>query len=198
MRGLHLRILRPILTLSLAAPLLAGCLQVRGGGAPAREVSPEERLSSGILAWRQGDYRTAALELSRLATDPPTPQFGERARLALAALEIDPRNESGDLANGTALAAELAADTAVSGTTGSIGEVLYLLAREVGAEPPSDTTLLPSLPGTPLATRLDQLQQERDAHAQEIARLQQALKEKNAEIEGLKRELERIRKTLRP
>jgi hypothetical protein len=136
--------------------------------------------------------------LSQLATDPPTPEFGARARLALTALELDPRNGSRSPSNGAALAAELISDPTVSGTAGALGEVLYLLARDLGADAPQDTSLLPRLPGTPLATRLDLLQLERDRQRQEIARLQQELKQRDEEIQKLTKELERIRKTLRP
>lgn len=188
MRGFLKLTIWPLLILALP-----GCAPLRG--VPA--AVPEDRLDVGLTAWRVGDYGRAALELSRLATDPPTPELGERARLFLIALELDPRNAAREAANGTALAAELLASPSVSGTTGTLGEVLYLLARDLGAEAPPDTSRLPRLPGTPLATRYDQLQLERDQQRQEIARLQQAIKQKDEEINKLTKELERIRSTLR-
>ncbi len=190
MGGLHKRILWSILILTLN-----GCAPM--AGVPAA-ITPEERLSNGLSAWRDGDYGQASLELSLLATDPPTPEFGARARLYLTALELDPRNDAREPSNGAALAAELVANPSVSGIVRPLGEVLYLLARDLGASAPADTSLLPSLPGTPLATRLDRLQLERDRQQQEIARLQDTLKKRDEEIQKLTRELERIRKTLRP
>lgn len=188
MRGLLKRILCSLLFLALP-----GCAPLRGVPAAA----PEERLALGLAAWRAGDYGRASLELSLLATDPPTPEFGERARLYLMALELDPRNTGRETSNGTALAAELLANPSVSGTAGPLGEVLYLLARDLGAAAPPDTSRLPRLPGTPLATRFDQLQLERDQLRQEVTRLQQTVKQKDEEINKLTKELERIRSTLR-
>jgi hypothetical protein len=186
------RLLKRILC-SLLLLAIPGCALLRG----VPQNDPEDRLNSGLAAWRAGDYGRASLELSLLATDPPAPEFRQRARLYLLALELDPRNTGRELSNGTALAAELLSDTTVSGTAGSLGEVFYLLARDLGAEAPVDTSRLPRLPGTPLATRYDRLQQERDQQRQEIARLQQALKQKDEEIQKLTKELERIRSTLR-
>jgi hypothetical protein len=188
MHGLAKRILWSILSLTLV-----GCAPL----SRAADPTPEERLGKGLSAWREGDYGLATMELSQLATDPPSPAFAERARLFLAAVELDPRNSERQPSNGAALAAELLLNPAVSPTTAPIGEVFYLLARELGADAPADTTLLPRLPGIPLATRLDRLQRERDQQQQEIARLQQQLKQKDEEIQKLTKELERIRNTLR-
>jgi hypothetical protein len=188
MRRLFQRILCSLVLLALP-----GCAPLRS----VPQASPEERLNVGLSAWRAGDYGRAALELSQLATDPPAPEFGERARLFLLALELDPRNAARESSNGTAIAAELLSNPTVSGTAESLGAVLYLLARDLGATAPADTSRLPQLPGTPLATRFDKLQQERDQQRQEIARLQQSLKQKDEEIQKLTKELERIRSTLR-
>jgi hypothetical protein len=187
MRGLPRWILWPILILALP-----GCAPPQS----VPTVTPEERLGIGLAAWQMGDYRLAELELSQLATDPPTPEFGQRARLFLAAIELDPRNQTREPSNSAALAAELLSDPAVSRSNSSLGEILYLLARDLGAAAPPDTTQLPRLPGTPIASRLHKLQLELDEQRKETTRLQQELKQKDEEIQKLARELERIRKTM--
>lgn len=189
MRGSAKRILWSILIVALSA-----CGVTRG----VPVITPEERLNFGLAAWRVGNLDLATMELSQLATDPATAELGGRAQLLLAALELDPRNASQAPANGAALLAELLGRPSVSNSTRSLGEVLYLLARDLGAAAPRDTSLLPRLPGIPLATQLDGLRQERDEQQLEITRLQQDLKARDGEIDKLTKELERIRKALRP
>lgn len=189
MRGSFRRILW-----STLIPLLTGCAPLRGGAEP----SPRARLDTGLAAWRDGDLQHATLQLSQLASGTRNSAVREQARLFLVALELDPRNTSRDTGNAAALAAELISAPRVSASTERLGEVFYLLARDLGAAAPPDSSLLPRLPGTPLATRLDRLQAERDRQRAELQRLQQELKQKDEEIERLQRELERIRKTLRP
>lgn len=179
---------------SILIPLLTGCAPLRGGAEP----SPRARLDAGLAAWRDGDLQLATLELSHLTSGTRNSEIHEQARLLLVALELDPRNTARDSGNAAALAAELISAPRVSASTERLGEVFYLLARDQGAAAPPDSSRLPRLPGTPLATRLDRLQAERDRQQLQLQRLQQELKEKNEEIERLQRELERIRKTLRP
>jgi hypothetical protein len=189
MLGLSRRILWSILIIALPA-----CSATR----VTPVITPEERLNFGLAAWRAGEYDLARLELSQLAADPMTAGLGERAQLLLATLELDPRNTNHTPADGVALVAELLGRPPVSTDIQLLGEVLYLQARDLGAAAPRDTTLLPRLPGIPLATHLDSLQLERDRQRLEIARLRQELKVKTDEVAKLTKELERVRKALRP
>lgn len=175
-------------------PLVTGCAHLRGEASPY----PEATLHDGLTAWQDGDFQRAALRLSLLATSSPDTLLGEKARLLLAALELDPRNDSRDPSQAAALAGELLSAPRVSASAGRLGEVIYLLARDQGAPAPPDSSRLPRLPGTPLVSRLDLLQAEHDRQRLELQRLQQELRSKDEEIERLQKELERIRKTLRP
>jgi hypothetical protein len=183
--------IRHVLWLSLFASLW-GCAQ-----RPAAAPLPEQRLTRGLAAWRVGNYALAAEELGHLVDSPPTPAVRAQARLILAALELDPRNPAHQASTGAARAAELLADPATTDLSRPLGEVLYLLARQVGAESPADSTTLPRLTAPSLAARLKEAQQERGRQQQEITRLDLALKQKEQEILKLQKELERIRNTLK-
>jgi hypothetical protein len=189
MLGLSRRILWSILIIALPA-----CSAAR----VAPVITPEERLNYGLAAWRAGEYELARLELSQLAADPMTAGLGERAQLLLAALELDPRNTDREPSVGVALVAELLGRPPVSTDIQLLGEVLYLQARDLGVAAPRDTTLLPRLPGMPLSAHLDSLLLVRDQQRLEIARLRQESKVKDQEIATLTKELERVRKALRP
>jgi len=186
-------VLRVFLGLTLL-PLAAGCAHLRGDTPP----SPDVTLHDGLTAWQQGDYRRAALQLSVVATSSPDTVLADKARLLLAALALDPRNDARDPGQAAAIAGELLTAPRVSAIVGRLGEVLYLLARDQGAPAPPDSGALPHLPGTPLASRLDRLQAEYDRQRLELQRLQQESKSKDEELERLRKELERIRKTLQP
>lgn len=172
----------------------AGCSQPRVAASP----SPEATLHDGLTAWQRADFEGAALRLSIVATSSPDTALAARARLLLTALALDPRNYARDPGQAAALADELLSAPRVSATTGRLGEVFYLLARDLGAPAPPDSGRLPRLPGIPLVTRLDRLQAEHDRQRIELERLRQELRSKDEEIERLRKELERIRKTLQP
>lgn len=174
--------------------LLSGCAHLKGDVEP----SPSERYRDGIAAWQEGDHERAALLLGMTAASERETVLGESALLLLTALELDPRNTTGTPAQAALLADELIAGPRVSASTARIGEVFHLLAQELGAPPPSDSSGSPRLLGEPLAARLDHLQAEHDRQRQELGRIQRELRSKDEEIEQLRRELERIRKTLRP
>lgn len=201
-RAAKWRIAPTILCLALSIPPVMGCSSLGVGGKNISganpEPSPEERLEAGLHSWRSGDYEGATLEFSRLATSTINEEIESQARILLALLGLDPRNPDRDPSTSASLSAELLSDPEVSLNVLSFGEIIYLLALDLGADKPDYEIDLPLLPKTSLTKRLAEALGERDRLLAERTRLQAQLLDKEEEIEELKRELERIRKTLRP
>jgi len=183
--------MRGILLLPILA-ILAGCVQPR-----TDTPTPEPNLGHGLDAWRNGDHTSALGEFALLATLHPGTRTGEQARLLAASIELDPRNPQRRLDMGAAILADAIAAASDSSHSRPLAETLYLLALDVGAQPPEPDESLPAFPGTTLASRVRSLLDELEARRHEIERLQQELKQKDQEIQKLSNELERIRKTLK-
>lgn len=201
----------------LLAVLLAGCAGwLRRGGA-----DPEQRLERGLAALEAEQFSEAHADLSWVYTSYADQKLGRRALLALAALELDPRNPERRLAIGAELAGRYLRMSDIPRWTEPAAEALYLLALELGgterqkgeaeaaaaraqararrlqaqAAPQRD---LPRLPGPPVTARIRALQQERSELSGRVAELGRRVTELERELEARNEELARIRKTLRP
>ncbi|HLU25270.1 MAG TPA: hypothetical protein VKZ58_06145 [Longimicrobiales bacterium] len=205
------RIPLPTVAALLLAVAVQGC--ARAHRAPEIDTGPEERLHRALLALDRRDYVAAAAELEWLQENHRASRLGHQAYLLLAAVELDPRNPD---RSPDALAALAAADLATPARARwsvPISEALYLIALELGAQPPEvpgpkgsadpeqlapAPLPLPELGRPPLVAEIAELRQERDSLVERIQRLEQDLARREAELARKEQELERIRKILRP
>jgi hypothetical protein len=179
------------------AGLLTGCATLKA----SLESRGEERLEESLAAFARGDYRTAQEGLAWVAQHDPDDKHGRQALLALAALELDPRNPARRIAVGTDVAAGYLALGDREPWTNPLAQTLYLLGLELGAaeervekaERAAERAAarLPSLPGPSVSARIRNVEQERDRLKARVETLEKELVEKE-------QELERIRKTIRP
>jgi hypothetical protein len=157
-----------------------------------------DRFESGLRALANGDYLAAHTDLAWVAQHYGNEDTGQRALLILAAMEMDPRNP----ARRPAVAADLAASFLRLPErelwVDPIAQTLYLQALELGAadslkadSAAAERQLLPKFSGVTLTARIKSAEQERDRLAKRVAALEDELAEKQ-------RELERIRKTIKP
>lgn len=106
---------------------------------PQPERSPEQdashRLERGLAALDAGLYREAFDDLAWVQAHCPDRVAGARAVAALAAVELDPRNETGRPGLGTALLGRFIQDPARPEWAVPLAETSYLLARGLGAPP---------------------------------------------------------------
>jgi hypothetical protein len=179
------------------AGLLSGCATLR---APF-ESRGEERLEQGLEALARGDYRTAHEHLSWVVQYDADDKHGQQAMLALAALEMDPRNPARRIGAGADVAAAYIGLQDKPAWTLPVAQTLYLLSLELGAaeeraeraERAAERAQarLPALPGPTVTARLRSAEQERERLRGRVAELEKELAEKV-------QELERIKKTIRP
>jgi hypothetical protein len=179
------------------AGLLTGCATLKG----SLESRAEERLEASLAALARGDYRAAHEGLAWVAEHDAGDKHGRRALLALAALELDPRNPDRRIAAGTDVAASYLTLEEKDSWTNPVAQTLYLLGLELGAaeervekaERAAERAAarLPSLPGPSVSARIRNVEQERDRLKSRVETLEKELGEKV-------QELERIRKTIRP
>lgn len=180
------------------AVLLTGCATLK---APLASRG-EERLEESLAAFARGDYRTAQEGLSWVAQNDADEAHGRAALLALAAVELDPRNPARRIAVGTDVAASYLALRDKEGWTNPVAQTMYLLGLELGAAEErvekaeraverANAARLPSLPVPSVSARIRTTEQERDKLKARVEVLEKQLAEKE-------QELERIRKTIRP
>lgn len=184
----------------LLVAALAGCTAVLGRG----ESESERRLAAGLAAFDDGNYPAAFENLSWLTIRYPNEPVGQRALLALASADLDPRNPSRRLGVGSELVARYLREPATPDWLRPTAEVLYLLAQELGAaeeriaaveedrrRAEARSEAVPTYAGQSVPQRMRALTEERDRLNRRVAQLEQELARTN-------QELERIRKTLRP
>lgn len=147
---------------------------------------PDREFDRALAAWRTGDYRSARHALLRVYNGFAERPVGQRALLALAAAELDPRNPDRRLDAASAFAARYIHEPGVPEWSRPVAEALYLLALDLGAR---EAAPVPALPDTPLAARLHKLELRGDSLEARIGALERKLAERE-------QELERIRKTL--
>ena len=179
------------------AGLLTGCAALQG----ALGSRGGDRLEEALAALARGDYPSAQEGLSWVAQHDVDDDHRREALLALAALELDPRNPARRIAVGTDVAASYLSLQETDAWTIPVAQTMYLLGLELGAaeervekaERAAERAAarLPSLPGPSVSARMRNVEQERDRLKARVETLEKELSEKN-------QELERIRKTIRP
>ncbi len=128
---------RRIVTIALGLlPLLAGCAALLR--APPPELDATLRLSAGLEALDEGRHSQAYEELAWVATSCAGRAAGLEARVALAALELDPRNPVGRPEVGTELLGQIILGTRTPEWIRPIAESTYLLALALGAPEPEE------------------------------------------------------------
>lgn len=184
-----------ILLGSLTALLIVGCATVS-----RREPDKDQRFKHGMSALASGDFATARTELAFVADHYATDVVGQRALLILATLELDPRNPERHPETGSDLAGRFLQLRERDKWVDPIAQTLYLLGMELGAEQRAESQqvtqpklerALPTLPGPTVTARIKAVEQERDKLAKRVATLEEQIAQKD-------RELERIRKTIKP
>lgn len=169
---------------------------------PNRDPEAAERLSRGLRALAERDYDAAHQDLSRVMAREPRTEDGRRATLVLAAAELDPRNPGRRPDVGADLTARYLADPLAPPWTVPVAETVYLLARELGAPPPTGTVSpdreLPVLPGPSIAEELQQARAERDSLAGRVTELEGRVAALELQLAERDQEIARIRRALRP
>jgi len=176
--------------------------------------SAEERFTAGMVALRRGDFAQANTDLTWVAEHHPDKEIGRQALLAVAALEVDPRNPRRRLSMGRELAASYLKLEDRERWTEPVAQSLYLLAEELGAaeervaaaeadrlaaERRANMDNLPKLPEhiQTAPAKLHAAQDERDKLAKKVEQLEEQIAERDKQLAEKDKELERIRKTIR-
>ena len=187
---------RPLFLVATAAFLVLGCASLTSLG----QSDGHARFDSGIKALAEGNYSAAHRDLAWVAERFAHEDAGQRAVLVLAAMELDPRNPARRPDAGSDLAGTFLQLPDRDGWIDPVAQTLYLLGLELGAAEERAQRAeravelqrqLPTLPGPSVTARIRAVEQERDRLARQVT----ALEEKLAEMD---RELERIRKTIKP
>jgi hypothetical protein len=147
-----------------------------------------------VRALNDRNYEKAHADLAWVAQHYGHEKEGQRALVVLAALEMDPRNPGRRNEVGADVAASYLRLENRDGWLDPIAQTLYLLGLEMGnaeerTEAPQQP--LPTLPGPTVNARIKAIEQERDRLAKRVTALEEQLAQKD-------RELERIRKTIKP
>jgi hypothetical protein len=182
---------RATLLVTAVACISVGCSSLwRGGG--------DNRFDAGVRALVMGNYAGARSDLSWVAQNNQRTEEGQRALLILAALEMDPRNPNRRIDAGAELSASFLRLPTREEWLEPIAQTLYLVGIELGvAEQRVEQAEqqrkreLPKLPGPTVSARIKNIEQERDRLAKRVSTLEEQLAEKD-------RELQRIKKTIKP
>jgi hypothetical protein len=160
----------------------------------------KQRFEAGMRALGNGDYLAAHRELSWVAEHYAHKSEGQRALLVLASMEMDPRNPSRRTDVGADLAATFLRLPERDAWVDPVAQTMYLLGLELGAaeeraqraERAAEAQReLPRLPGPTVSSRIKAVEQERDRLAAKVTTLEE-------QLAAMERELERIRKTIKP
>jgi hypothetical protein len=187
---------RPLFLVGAVASLAMGCASLATLARPEGHT----RFESGIKALAEGDYAAAHQDLSWVAERFAHEDEGQRAVLVLAAMELDPRNPARRLDAGSDLAGTFLQLPDRDGWIDPLAQTLYLLGLELGAAEERAQRAeravelqrqLPVLPGPSVTSRIRTVEQERDRLARQVTELEGRLAE-------MDRELQRIRKTIKP
>ena len=185
---------RAALLISVATGLLMGCATLTS---PLRSKQ-EDRFKAGMQALSHGDYVAARSELAWVAEHYANGTLGQRALLILAAIEMDPRNPLRRSDVGADLVGSFLRLPERDSWVDPVAQTLYLQGLEMGAaEERAERAerdaerALPKLPGPTVSARIKAIEQDRDRLAKRVTALEAQLADKE-------RELERIRKTIKP
>lgn len=206
-----MRVFPPLAAMLAAA--VAGCATLGLGGPSDKEV----RLDAGLTALAAGDYRTAHDHLAWTAQTHPDEDEGQRALLALAATELDPRNPGRRLWATVDLAERYLQMPDAPAWTRPLAESMHLVASELGAaeERAAGAEQQAALTqtenrrlryvGSTVPQRLREVSGARDAALVErnelrtrLDRMERTLTARNDSIAALYKEIERIRKLIKP
>ena len=177
--------------------VMVGCATVSS----VWRADEEQRFAAGMRALANADYAVAHRELAWVAEHFAHKSVGQRALLVLASMEMDPRNPSRRTDVGADLAATFLRLPDRDDWVDPVAQTMYLLGLELGAAEEraqraeraaeSQQRELPHLPGPTVTARIRAVEQERDRLAARVTTLEE-------EKATLERELERIRKTIKP
>ncbi len=197
---------------------LGACASAGIVGDTSDAPDPESVLRQGVDALGSGHFREAHEDLSWVYTHYPEQDVGRRALLVIAAAEMDPRNPDQRLTVGARLLERFFAPDSIAGWQEPVAESMYLLALDLGAR---DTAAgattdsagaadsaagasgmdaagaTPRLPRASLAHRLRNAEILRDSLAERNAAMAAHMKELEGQLTDAKKELERIKKTLK-
>lgn len=183
---------RAMVLVAAAAYMTVGCATVRS----VWQTPDEDRFEAGVRALAAGDYAKAHTELRWVAQHHANEDPGQRAVLILAAVELDPRNPARRPEVGADLAAAYLRLPDRDDWLDGIAQSLYLVGLELSGveeriERAEAQRPLPKLPGPTVSARIRNVEQERDRLSKRVTALEAELAEKE-------RELQRIRKTIKP
>jgi hypothetical protein len=192
------------------APLLVA-LVVAGvtGCATSREVSepePERRLAMGLAALEQRDFTRAQEHLEWVYRQHWEEPVGQQALLVLMAAEMDPRNTTRRLWASADMAARLLGIPQAATWMQPLGETLYLLALELGANEEriartqaalDSAQSLPKFTGQSYPAQIQALRTERDALRRQLDAVQTERALVDKELKEKTAELERVLKTIK-
>ena len=184
---------RATLLMAAVACICVGC----GTFASVRGDDPKDRFTAGVRSLAAGDFAAARSDLGWVAQHYPRAEEGQRALLVLVALEADPRNPSRRIDAGAELAASYLRLPEREDWLEPMAQTLYLIGLELGVaeqrveEAEAKKRELPKLPGPTVSARIKNVEQDRDRLAKRVTALEAELAEKD-------RELERIKKTIKP
>lgn len=181
--------MRHAMVLAAVAFLVAGCATARS----VWRTPDEDRFNAGVRSLANGEFAQAHTDLRWVAERFANQESGRRAILVLSALELDPRNPQRRPEIGADLAAAYLRLKNREVWLDGVAHSLYLVGLELGSveQRIERAEALPKLPGPTVTARIKNLEQERDRLARRVNALETELAEKT-------RELERIRKTIKP
>jgi hypothetical protein len=183
---------------------VAGCAMYYGAGG---EPDPQRRLEAGLNALAMRDYARAQEHLENVYREHWNEPIGQQALLVLAASEMDPRNTSRRLWASADMAARLLGIPESAPWMKPIGESMYLLSLEMGANEEriartqaalDSAQSLPTFTGQSHPAQIETLRSERDNLRRRLDQvivgrdsIDKELKDKTAELERLRRTIGR-------
>jgi chemotaxis protein histidine kinase CheA len=115
----------PVIALTVAA----GCASLPG----IERLDPEDQLTQALAALERQDFTSAYNQFTQVYERHWNEPVGQRALLAMAAVEMDPRNRERRLYVGADLAARSLQLPDAPAWSIPVSQTLYLLAAELGA-----------------------------------------------------------------
>lgn len=193
---------RAPLLLALLLAGVTGCAALGNGVEP----EPELRLELGLQALAQRDFPRAQEHLEWVYHNHWQEPVGQQALLVLIAAEMDPRNTTRRLWASADMSARLLGIERAPRWMQPIGETLYLLALELGANEErisrtqaalDSAQTLPKFTGQSYPAQVQALRTERDSLKQRLDVLITERDSVDKELKEKTAELERIRRTVR-
>ncbi|MGH7466763.1 MAG: hypothetical protein ACRENP_02145 [Longimicrobiales bacterium] len=176
----------------------------------------DQRLAVGIEAFQRGDYVTANEELGWVVERYGDEGIGRQALLAVAAVEMDPRNPQRRLALGAELIGSYLRLDEHPDWVMPAAQTLYLMSMEMvaaeerAAQAQAERQVVERLleeverdmpkspdPSATLPARLRAMKEDRDRLVRKVETLETQLAERDKKLGETEKELERIRKTLK-